>query len=68
MIIPIDDTTRIKSDKYNWTVENLIGSKEPTWKADAFFGTAQRAIKYCCDQEIRIRRLTNRTYYVRNKI
>ena len=54
MIIPIDDTTRIRGTERCWQIETLMKSKDgPLWKPTAYFATFGKALHEAAQREIR---------------
>ena len=57
MIVPISEKTRIRSDKYNWTVEHFKGidkEGQDVWRGDTYHGSFVSAVQTSCDRDIRL--------------
>lgn len=51
MIIPIDKTKRIRSDKLNWMIEHKT---KKNWTVDTFHTTVVSALTKACQEEIKL--------------
>ena len=55
MIIPIDAQFRIKSDRYQWVIQERRTRKgREVWESKLFFGTFQSAVKELRELKVRL--------------
>ncbi len=50
MKLPINDTYRITSDKYNWTIQKArIRRNKTTWEGYQYFGSLEACVNGLCE-------------------